>query len=337
MSHLVYDTTPILTKLRLRIPIGFWAYETYGTPYIQGADAYLARAIQWAQSYGMKVWIDLHGAPGSQNGLDHSGHAGELNWHEPMNLARTISVLEKIAEKYGSLKYADVVHAIELVNEPVSDDYHELWITKGWTEVAYEAVRSSLENKKVHIVMQDAYMGSEDWIDVVNDAVDRLNRYPSRHRSDFAIDSHMYQVFEPEDLEMTQPEHIKKVCRWANDFFQARVHHVPVFAGEWSGATRICVNPDGSTLAGEVCDIDGCQCETNVPVEQWKAPLIEQVRLYVEAQLDVWEAHTRGYFYWNYKGTGAWDFMSGIERGFIPNPVTSRKYPGQCDFHWYQT
>jgi glucan 1,3-beta-glucosidase len=55
------------------------------------------------------------------------------------------------------------------------------------------------------------------------------------------------------------------------------------------------------------------------------------VRRYVEARLDVWEARTRGWFYWNFKGPEALGFMAGVERGFIPNPVTSREYPGQCD------
>ena len=41
----------------LRIPIGFWAYDNAGTPYISGADAYLEKAIGWARNCGMKVWV----------------------------------------------------------------------------------------------------------------------------------------------------------------------------------------------------------------------------------------------------------------------------------------
>jgi glucan 1,3-beta-glucosidase len=42
----------------LRIPIGFWAYDNSGTPYIQGADTFLEKAIGRAKSASMKVWID---------------------------------------------------------------------------------------------------------------------------------------------------------------------------------------------------------------------------------------------------------------------------------------
>ena len=35
---------------------------------MKGAEAHLDKAIGWARKNGMKVWVDLHGAPGSQNG-----------------------------------------------------------------------------------------------------------------------------------------------------------------------------------------------------------------------------------------------------------------------------
>lgn len=58
--------------------------------------------------------------------------------------------------------------------------------------------------------------------------------------------------------------------------------------------------------------------------------MVEQVRRFVEAQLDVFESSTSGYFMWSAKGPGGWGFLNGIKKGVIPNPVTERKYPGQC-------
>ncbi len=58
--------------------------------------------------------------------------------------------------------------------------------------------------------------------------------------------------------------------------------------------------------------------------------MVEQVRRFVEAQLDVYESSASGYFIWAAKGPGGWGFLNGIGNGAIPNPVTSRKYPGQC-------
>src|SRR2546423_11215730 len=82
----------------IRIPIGFWAYDNAGTPYIKGADAYLEKAIGWAKAAGIRVWIDLHGCPGSQNGFDNSGHAGAVEWQRGDNINRTINVLTTMAQ-----------------------------------------------------------------------------------------------------------------------------------------------------------------------------------------------------------------------------------------------
>jgi hypothetical protein len=45
----------------------------------------------------LKVLVDLHGAPGSQNGHDHSGHTGPIDWLNNGNVARTISIIGKLA------------------------------------------------------------------------------------------------------------------------------------------------------------------------------------------------------------------------------------------------
>src|SRR5436309_736059 len=103
----------------IRIPVGFWAYDNTDTPYIKGADAYLEKAIGWAKAAGIKVWIDLHGCPGSQNGNDNSGHTGGVEWQKSDNIDRTINVLMTIAQKYGSADYAGTVVGLELANEPI--------------------------------------------------------------------------------------------------------------------------------------------------------------------------------------------------------------------------
>jgi hypothetical protein len=55
----------------VRIPIGYWAYDVGpGEPYISGQHNYLLKAIAWASTYNLKIIVDLHGAPGSQNGYE---------------------------------------------------------------------------------------------------------------------------------------------------------------------------------------------------------------------------------------------------------------------------
>lgn len=307
----------------LRIPIGYWAYNNTGTPYIMGADSYLELAISWARNSKMKVWIDCHGSPGSQNGFDSSGHAGAVDWQTKENLKRSIYALEIMAAKYGGLEYADVVVGLELINEPVSWWPNDFEVTKAWAKDAYKAVKAKVANKDLVIVMHDGFRGPPAWISVAKE----LNAEDDKPA--FGIDTHLYQVYGEEDNMLTQKQHIQKACSWASSLKYGN-KIMPTYVGEWSSETNICVDKDGATIPGTSCSTQGCQCQSD-HFTNWKTELVEQVRRYVEAQMDVFEQSTSGYFMWAAKGPGGWGFLNGIRNGVIPNPVTSRKFANQCN------
>jgi glucan 1,3-beta-glucosidase len=54
----------------IRIPIPFWAIEVWGNePFLARTSwQYILTALGWARKYGLRVKIDLHTMPGSQNG-----------------------------------------------------------------------------------------------------------------------------------------------------------------------------------------------------------------------------------------------------------------------------
>lgn len=55
----------------VRLPVGFWSIVGNSSePYPVGAYPYVKKAVDWAKKYGLRVIIDIHGAPGSQNGYD---------------------------------------------------------------------------------------------------------------------------------------------------------------------------------------------------------------------------------------------------------------------------
>ena len=310
----------------LRIPIGYWAFDNSNTPYIQGAEQFLDLAIGWARTYGLKVWVDCHGSPGSQNGFDNSGHAltsETITWQQTANLQQSISVLKTMAAKYGALEYADVVVGLELVNEPISWGNNVFSVTQSWAQEAYAAVKSQVANENLVIVMHDAFQGPLAWTSIAQGLLSDVQGAKT-----FGVDTHLYQVFSDSDNALTQAQHITEACGWAANLATANLV-MPTYVGEWSPATNICVNPDGSTTAGTSCSVSGCQCQS-ADFSTWNSGMVEQVRRFVEAQLDVFEGSTSGYFMWAAKGPGGWGFLNGIENGAIPNPVTSRQYPGQC-------
>ena len=58
----------------VRIPVPYFIFgDVSGHP---GCIEYLDRAFDWAERTGLKILIDLHTVPGSQNGFDNGGHGG---------------------------------------------------------------------------------------------------------------------------------------------------------------------------------------------------------------------------------------------------------------------
>ena len=57
----------------VRIPYSYWAVKTFDNdPYVAKISwRYLLRAIEYCRKYGLRVNLDLHGLPGSQNGWNH--------------------------------------------------------------------------------------------------------------------------------------------------------------------------------------------------------------------------------------------------------------------------
>ncbi|EEB92251.1 hypothetical protein MPER_09269, partial [Moniliophthora perniciosa FA553] len=83
----------------VRIPIPFWALEVReNEPYLpKTAWKYFLKSVGWARKYGLRVNLDLHAVPGSQNGWNHSGKLGDVNWlMGPMGLANAQRTLDYI-------------------------------------------------------------------------------------------------------------------------------------------------------------------------------------------------------------------------------------------------
>lgn len=143
----------------VRIPIGYWAYENVGEPYVSGQAVYIDAAIDWARSLNLKVWIDLHGAPGSQNGFDNSGHKTTPGWGQGETVQQTLAVLKTISEKYAKAEFADVVVAVELLNEPLGPVLNMDTVRQFHTDGYYQTRQTS----EIPVVMSDAFLDSSQW------------------------------------------------------------------------------------------------------------------------------------------------------------------------------
>lgn len=108
----------------VRIPIGYWNLMETSKHDIHSANSqfswktqfvpqdvhmslrYLDWAVDQADQRGLTVLLDLHGAPGSQNGYDHSGCGYDSTdgegWNTPLNRNLTLTAIEVLASRYGA-------------------------------------------------------------------------------------------------------------------------------------------------------------------------------------------------------------------------------------------
>ena len=142
----------------VRIPIGYWAIiPNEGDPYVQGAYGFLAKALDWAKSHGLMVIIDLHGAPGSQNGFDNSGQRGNIGWNEGDTVAQTYAVLNKIRADHAN---HPAVAVIEVLNEPLAPALGKD-VVEGFSSQAYD----NLQGAPVAVMVEDAFDTIDSWTD----------------------------------------------------------------------------------------------------------------------------------------------------------------------------
>ena len=311
----------------VRIPIGYWAYKLLDDdPYVQGQIKYLDRALQWCRELDLKVWIDLHGAPGSQNGFDNSGKRDLYDFQKGLNVDTTLWVLQQIFWKYGHGTYYDTVIGIELLNEPLGPILN-LDNLKTFYTAGYKNLR--LTGLATPVVFHDAFFQDKGFWDLFM-TVDQ--GYWS-----VVLDHHHYQVFSPQELGRNQQEHLDVACQWgAND--SAGSHWA--VCGEWLAALTDCAPWLNGVGRGArwLGDYDNSPkyglCDQYLNLDTWSDDYKKRVRQYIEAQLDAFE-QGKGWIFWNWKTENApeWDMKQLVDAGIFPQPLSDRQYPGQCSKH----
>jgi len=138
-----------------------------GESYTQGAAPYIDAAIDWARGTGLKIWIDLHGAPGSQNGFDNSGHkTATPGWQQGDTTAQTLAVLEKITAKYAQSQYQDVVVGIELLNEPLSSELNMATLKQFYSD-GFGQTRAVSDTP---VILHDGFAAPSSWNGFLSDS-----------------------------------------------------------------------------------------------------------------------------------------------------------------------
>lgn len=95
-----------------------------------------------------------------------------------------------MAKKYGAQEYADVVHAIELINEPISWGNNKFDATYQFAVDAYWKVKELTANKDMQIIMHDAFTPLTSWAGLPG----RTSSRNTDGSNKVGVDTHLYQV-----------------------------------------------------------------------------------------------------------------------------------------------
>lgn len=291
----------------VRIPVPYFLFEDFA-PFIHCYE-YLDHAFEWAEKYGLKILVDLHTVPGSQNGTDNSGICGVCTWSTKEEyLEITLGVLEKIAQRYGK---KDALWGIETLNEPMCSDtpiaefmniqmlsqtYHAadpemakdntnypLSYLQDFYRKAYERIRKYLPVEKA-IVFSDAFY-LEGW-DVF---------WKEKQFENIVLDTHQYVLMAEIGFGEDRPiEKYEDYLEQLTERLENAASKLPVIVGEWSLGNAMTENEDTEKV------------------------LQRFYQAYRKA-VDVCD----GWFYWSYKLQApepekkVWDMRICLENGWV--------------------
>lgn len=293
----------------VRIPFGWWIFGD--SPSYVNNISHLDRGLNLAHKYGIKVLLDLHGVPGSQNGFDNSGIVCKSiqfgndpatdtqdvpEWStNKTNMEISTEILRKTALRY---KDHPAVWGLEFVNEPGWDvDFDVL---KQWYIDTYHVLRPIVPDWK--LVMEESFR-PYSWQGFMENKTEFNN---------VMLDSHIYLAFNNNIIEMQDENDIlAQSCDQAIrvDFMQER--EMPTIVGEWSNAVDDCakyLNGFHTKIRKEEL---GRSCQNNFTKNFYRELAKNQLWAFEQAE---------GWMFWNFKNEleDDWSWFRMVELEWVP-------------------
>jgi glucan 1,3-beta-glucosidase len=291
----------------VRLPVGHWlfgkdypyhrSYHEVRFPYVVGGLEIVDKVFKWAGEFGLRVVLDLHAAPGCQNGFDNGGIAGVCEWHTSEDYIRhSLDVLERLAERYAD---HPALHGIQALNEPSWSIPTDL--LKRFTGDAYHRIRRHCPPERVTVVFHDGFRSFREYAGFLQEPEFR----------NVAIDIHRYQCFGKDDIDMDIFGHIRKsaVDLRAEADEIIRESGYRVYCGEWS----LGLDPKMVLLWAK-------EPSNQAPEGMDAFQLSAAYRGYASAQLLTFEKYA-GWFFWTYRTETSpeWCYRDCVDQGLIPD------------------
>ena len=329
----------------VRIPYSYWAVTTYpGDPYLpKVAWRYLLRGIEYARKYGLRVNLDLHAVPGSQNGWNHSGRQGAIDWISgpdgALNAQRSLDIHNQLSQFFAQDRYKNVVTIYGLVNEPKMLTI-PIPSVINWNTQAVKIIRGN--GMQQHIAFGDGFLALTQWDQMFKNVDPGL-----------IMDTHQYLIFNTGQLNYTHQAKINQACQgWSSLISTANNPSTgwgPIMDGEWSQSDTDCAPflndvgvgarwdgtldyPGGvGSVTTQTCPSPPCSCATaNADGSTYSSAYKQFLQMFAEAQMHSFEQGW-GWFYWTWNAESAvqWSWKLGLQAGILPAKAYSPSF--KCD------
>ncbi|PKK48070.1 hypothetical protein CI102_8393 [Trichoderma harzianum] len=330
----------------VRIPFSYWAVQVYdGDQYIYRTSwRYLLRGIEWARKYGLRVNLDLHGLPGSQNGWNHSGRQGTIGWlngtNGALNAQRSLDIHNSLSQFFSQDRYQNIITHYGLANEPKMT-FLKASDVVNWTETAFTMVRKN--GFKGLVIFGDGFMGLDNWQGLMQ-GYDGL-----------VLDVHQYVIFNQNQIDYTHQKKIQYACQgWTQQALQSQdksTGYGPTQFAEWSQADTDCAQYvtnvgqgnrwEGTLNTGNAstailspdCPTKNSQCScdnANADPSKWSSEYKKFLSMFAQAQMYSFEKGL-GWWYWTWKTESSpqWSYQAGMAAGVLPQKAWERDF--NCD------
>ncbi|KAF7923250.1 hypothetical protein BELL_0033g00170 [Botrytis elliptica] len=323
----------------VRIPFSYWAVITYDDdPYVfRTSWRYLLRGIEWARKYGLRINLDLHALPGSQNGWNHSGRQGAIGWLNgtdgDLNAQRSIEIHDRLSKFFAQDRYKNIISFYGLANEPrmTSLDVNDVL---NWTSTVTDMVVKN--GISAYVVIGDGFRGLENW-------QGDLTGYDN-----LILDVHQYVIFNSGQILYNHTEKVNYACSgWTQQTeisMNTSTGFGPTMVAEWSQADTDCatyltnVNQgnrwEGTYNTGDSstqqttpdCPTQDSTCSctnANADPSTYSDTYKSFLKMFAEAQMYSFELGW-GWFYWTWttetsEGGGTqWSYQRGLAAGILP-------------------
>ncbi|GAA1996953.1 glycoside hydrolase family 5 protein [Microbacterium pumilum] len=121
----------------------------------------IERAVTWSERHGLRILLDLHGAPGGQTGtnIDDAPHGKPELFMDPRNRALTVRLWRELATRYRD---RESVMGYDLLNEPLPGEWQDIY-ADALVDLYRELTVAIREIDDRHLIMYEGSNWATNW------------------------------------------------------------------------------------------------------------------------------------------------------------------------------